>query len=87
MGGYCIDYPWNKSSPTTNLNTATLLFNSTISTPSTSFYGIDLANFYLNTPIKRYKYMHLRMDIFLQEIIGKYKRTNIVDADGRDVES
>jgi hypothetical protein len=45
MGGDCIDYPWDKSTPTANLTTAKLIFNSTISTHGTSFYGIDLANF------------------------------------------
>ncbi len=43
---------FNKSMPTANLTTAKLLFNSTISTPGASFYGIDLANFYLNTPME-----------------------------------
>jgi hypothetical protein len=51
VGGDCIDYPWNKSTPTANLTTAKLFFNSTISTPGALFYGIDLANFYLNTPM------------------------------------
>jgi hypothetical protein len=82
MGGNCIDYPWNKSMPTANLTTAKLLFNSTISTPGALFYGIDLANFYLNTPMECYKYMRLRLDILPQEIIDKYNLTNIVNADG-----
>jgi hypothetical protein len=47
MGGDCIDYIWDKSTPTANLTTAKLHFNSTISTPGTSFYGIDLVIFYL----------------------------------------
>ncbi len=45
MGGDCIDYIWAKSTPTAN--PPKLHFNSTISTPGTSFYGIDLDNFYL----------------------------------------
>jgi hypothetical protein len=81
MGGVCIDYPWNKSTPTANLTTAKLLFNSTISTPGALFYGINLANFYLNTPMERYKYMCLTLDILPQEIIDKYNLTNIVNAD------
>jgi hypothetical protein len=52
VGGNRIDYPWNKSTPTVNLTTAKLLFNSTISTPSALFYGIDLTNFHLNTPME-----------------------------------
>ncbi len=82
MGGNCIDCPWNKSTPTANLTTAKLLFNPTISTPGASFYGIDLANFYLNTPMEGYEYMHLWLDILPQEIIDKYDLIKIVDADG-----
>jgi hypothetical protein len=82
VGGDCIEYPWNKSTPTANLTTAKLLFNSTISTPSASFYGINLANFYLNTPMERYEYMRLQLDILSQEIIDKYNLTKNVDAYG-----
>jgi hypothetical protein len=82
MGGNCIDYPWNKSMPTANLTTVKLLFNSTISTPSATIYSIDLANFYLNTPMERYKYMRLWLDILTQEIIDTYNLTDIVDANG-----
>jgi hypothetical protein len=63
MGGDCIDYPWDKSMQTAKITTAKLLFNSTISTPGASFYGIDLTNFYLNTLMECYKYMHLWLDI------------------------
>ncbi len=80
LGGNRIDYPWNKSTLTANLTTAKLLFNSTISTPGASFYGINLANFYLNTPMECYEYMRLRLDILPQEIINKYNLTKIVDA-------
>ncbi len=79
MGGDCIDYPWDKSMPTANLTTAKLLFNSTTSTLGASFYGIDLANFYLNIPMECYEYMHRWLDILPQEIIDKYGFTNIVD--------
>jgi hypothetical protein len=82
VGGYCIDYPWNKSMPTADLTTAKLLSNSTISTPGASFYGIDLTNFYLNTLVARYEYMRLRLDNLPQEIIDKYNLTKIVNADG-----
>jgi hypothetical protein len=82
VGGNCIDYPWKKSTPTADLTTAKLLFNSTISTPSALFYSIDLANFYLNTPMERYEYMRLWLDILPQEIIDKYNLTKIVEADG-----
>jgi hypothetical protein len=40
VGGDRIDYPWNESTPRTDLTTAKLLFNSTISTSGTSFYQL-----------------------------------------------
>jgi hypothetical protein len=82
MGGDRIEYIWDKSTPTANLTTAKLHFNSTISTPGTSFYGIDLVNFFLNTPMECYKYMRLWLDILSQEIIDKYNLNNIVNAIG-----
>jgi hypothetical protein len=82
VGGNCIDYPRNMSMPTANLSTAKLLFNSTISTPGKLFYGIKLANFYLNTPMECYECMRLRLDILPQEIIDKYNLNKIVNADG-----
>ncbi len=77
-----IDYPWNKSMPTADLTTAKLLFNSAISTPGALFYSINLANFYFNTPMERYEYMRLWLDILPQEIIDKYTLNKIVDANG-----
>jgi hypothetical protein len=82
MGGDCIEYIWDKSTLIADLTNAKLHFNSTISTPGTSFYGIDLANFYLNTPLECYKYMRLWFDIFSQEIIDKYNLSDIVNANG-----
>jgi hypothetical protein len=52
-------YDGNKSTPTATLVTAKLLINSTISTPKANFYGMDLSNFYLMTPMKEYEYMQL----------------------------
>jgi hypothetical protein len=57
VGGNQINYPGNKSTPTANLTTAKLLINSTISMPGAVFLGINLANFYLNTPLPNYGYM------------------------------
>jgi hypothetical protein len=71
VGGNCIDYPWNKSTPTANLTTTKLLFNSTISTPGALFYCIDFANLYMNTPMECYQYMRLRLDILPPKIINK----------------
>jgi hypothetical protein len=80
--GNCIVYPGNKSTPTANLTAAKLLINSTISTPGAKFLGINLPNFYLNTPMPNPKYMRLHLDIIPNEIIAHYNLCNIVTPDG-----
>eukprot|EP00804_Cyclotella_cryptica_P012573 CCRYP_014710-RA/>CCRYP_014710-RA protein AED:0.34 eAED:0.26 QI:0/0/0/1/0/0/2/0/588 len=70
--GTYIDYPWDVATPTSDLTTAKLLFNSVISTPNATFHGMDLKNFYLNTPMERPEYMKLKLAIILEEIIVKY---------------
>jgi hypothetical protein len=49
-----------------------MLFNSTISTPRARFLIIDIKNFYLNTPLERYKYMVVMMASLPQEVIKEY---------------
>jgi len=79
VGGDRIDYAGNKSTPTADLVTAKLLINSTISTPKAIFYSIDLANFYLMTPMEEFEYMRLRIEIIPEEIIQKYNLQELVD--------
>ncbi len=81
VGGNQIDYPSTKSTPTANLTTAKLLINSTINMPGVTFLGIDVANFYLNTPLPNYKYMCIHLDIIPEEIILTYNLRNIVNPD------
>jgi hypothetical protein len=50
-----IDYPGNVSTPTAGLTTVKRLVNSVLSTPSARFTTGNLANFYLNNPMDRYK--------------------------------
>ncbi len=82
VGGDQIDYPGNKSTPTASLTTTKLLIKSTISTPGAIFLGINLANFYLNTPLPKYKYMPLCLDIIPEEIILAYNLRTNVNPDG-----
>jgi hypothetical protein len=46
--------------PTANLLTVRLLINSIISTQGAKFMTMDIKDFYLNTPMARYKNMHLK---------------------------
>jgi hypothetical protein len=82
VGGDRITYEGDKSTPTANLVTAKLLIISTISTPQARFYGMDLSNFYLMTPMKEYEYMRLHLDFIPDEIIQRYKLHDYVDDQG-----
>ena len=65
-----------------DLITAKLLINSTISNPNTKFYGMDLSNFYLMTPMTDYEYMRLRLNLIPDEIIRRYNLLDQVDDQG-----
>ncbi len=82
VGGNQIDYLGNKSTPTADLTTTKLLINLTISTPGAIFLGNDLVNFYLNTPLPNYEYMHLCLDIIPEEIILAYNQQDIANPNG-----
>eukprot|EP00804_Cyclotella_cryptica_P015850 CCRYP_006347-RA/>CCRYP_006347-RA protein AED:0.34 eAED:0.34 QI:0/0/0/1/0/0/3/0/479 len=72
VGGNLIDYPWEVATPTSDLTTAKLLFNSVVSTPGAVFVVMDVKNFYLNTPMERPEFMLLPLKLLPAEIIDKY---------------
>jgi hypothetical protein len=82
VGGDRVEYPYDVSTPTADLVTAKLLFNSVISTDGAKFLTIDIKNFYLNTPMERYEYMRMSYDILPREIIEKYQLDEIKTEDG-----
>ncbi len=82
MGSNLVNYPGNCGTPTADLITVKLLLNSIISMPHSKFMTLDLKDFYLMTPMKRYKYFHMEIDLFPQDIIGQYNLTNKVDHNG-----
>ena len=79
VGGNQIKYTGTKATPTADLIISKLLFNSTISTPGARYYTIDLANFYLNTPLPNPEYMRLQLNIIPKEIIVKYNLQELED--------
>jgi hypothetical protein len=58
------------------------MFNSIISTPNAKFMTIDIKDFYLMTPMDRFKYFRMNLELFPQDIIKEYKLRDKVDADG-----
>ena len=72
VGGNLLVAPYDVSTPTADLTTAKLLFNSVISTPKARFVTFDLKNFYLETPLPKPRYMRMKLELIPQEIIDKY---------------
>jgi hypothetical protein len=82
MGGNLINYPDDCGTPTANLLTVKLMFNSVIFTPNVKFMTIDIKDFYLMTPIDRYECFRIKIELFLQDIIDEYGLRDKVDTEG-----
>jgi hypothetical protein len=83
MGRNLINYPDDCGTPTADLLTVKLMFNSIISTPNAKFMTIDIKDFYLMTPTDRFEYFQMKLELFPQDIIEEYKLHDKVDADGK----
>jgi hypothetical protein len=82
MGGNLINYPNDCGTPTADLLTVKLMFNSIISTPIAKFMTIDIKDFYLMTPMDRYEYFRMKLELSPEAIINKYDLRDKVDSDG-----
>ena len=82
VGGNLVDYLGDVSTPTADMLTAKILINSVISTPGAKWLGIDLKDFYLNTPMDRYEYITIPYRLIPQEIIQQYNLQNLVTTTG-----
>ena len=72
VGGNLIKYPGDVSTPTADMTAAKVLFNSILSTPNAKFMSIDIKNFYLGTPMERYEYVKIKVELIPEEIITQY---------------
>jgi len=79
VGGDRVNYPFETSTPTADLPTIKMLWNSVLSTPNAKFLTMDVANFYLGTPMARPEFMRLPINLIPQEIIDKYDLNSIVE--------
>ena len=59
-----------------------MLWNSVLSTPEAKFITMNVANFYLGTPMERPEYMRLPFNIIPQEIIDEYNLEEKVEMVG-----
>lgn len=82
VGGDRVHYPGPVTTSTADLTTCKIHFNSVISTPNARFTGVDIKNFYLNTPLDRPEYMRIHFDLIPPEVVTHYKLDKIADKDG-----
>ncbi|KAL7525184.1 hypothetical protein ACHAXR_004198, partial [Thalassiosira sp. AJA248-18] len=82
VGGNRINYPGEVGTPTADMILIKCMLNSVVSTPDAKFMGIDISNFYLNTPLPRYEYLKLKLTDIPQEVIDEYKLMQKATADG-----
>ena len=78
VGRNLIVYDGELSTPTADLTTAKLLFNSVLSTPNARFLGLDIKDFYLNTIMKEFEYIKIPIKLIPQEIIDQYNLMELV---------
>lgn len=71
-GGDKIEYLGNVTTPTADLTTAKLMFNSVLSTPDAKLMGIDLKDFYLCSNLGDYEYVRIPEHMLSDEIIALY---------------
>jgi hypothetical protein len=62
--------------------TVKLHLNSIISTMNARYCTIDLKDFYLNTPMDRPEFMHMKLSNFPPNFVKFYNLTNLANDDG-----
>jgi hypothetical protein len=72
VGGDQIEYPYEVTTRTASIETAKIIFNSVISTDGAKFITLDLKDFYLNTPMARYEYIKIPVELIPDEIMDQY---------------
>ncbi len=82
VGGDRINYPHEVATPTADLLTVKLLLNSIISTEGAQFCSVDIKNFYLCTPLKRFEYVRMHLSDFPQDVITQYGLTKLANKEG-----
>ena len=81
-GGDKINYPDDVGTPTADMTLVKTFFNSIISTRGAQCVMFDIKDFYLNTPMARYKYTRLKLTNIPEEIIIEYNLRKIPTEDG-----
>jgi hypothetical protein len=72
VGGNLIDYPYELTTPTADMVSAKIMWNSVISTQGAKFGGVDIKSMYLKIPLDGYEYMQMPLKLFPNDVIDHY---------------
>ena len=81
VGGDKLHYSGNVSTPTADLTVVKCLLNSVVSTPNARFLTVDIKDFYLNTPMTQYEYMHIPVKYIPSDIFNQYNLAPLIHND------
>ena len=62
LGGNRTNFTGEVGTPTAKILLIKIMLNSVVSTNGAKFMTIDISDFYLNTPLKRFEYVKLKMN-------------------------
>jgi hypothetical protein len=77
-GGDRINYREDVGNLTADMTLVMTLLNSVISTKEAWCVTLDIKDFYFIMPMKRYKYMCLKLSDILEEVIEEYKALQVM---------
>ena len=77
-GGNLIVYPDELTTRTADLITTKIMWNSVLITQGARYMCIDIKNMYLVTPLDRYEYMKMLVDLIPENIMNLYNLHNKV---------
>ena len=82
VDGSRINFDGDVGTPTADLLTVKMLLNSIISTPGARFLGLDLKDFYLNTPMDEPEFMRMKLKFLPDDVIKHYGLHDKADKNG-----
>jgi hypothetical protein len=82
VGGDKVHYPGDVGTPTADLTQVKMHINIVVSNRGARYITMVIKNFYLNTPMVRYKYIWIKIDDIFDEIIVEYNLRDKVSSDG-----
>jgi hypothetical protein len=72
VGGDIIEYPGEVATKTADLAVTKAILNSVCSTKSALYMNMDIKKCYLGTPLERYKYVRIPVNMVAEEIMNEY---------------